>query len=245
MRAFLVIALWASVSHARRVQGAIEQPTNSREKSFASMLLAMQAAQSNLKLARARSVGMQIGSEMDMQPLPAHEDYYQTDFVPSARDADEPTAPGDLPPVPEYEDPDSVMPEEYEHLTEATASLPPFDGPRHVVLWPRPSISLCLGTKTIMRLISYQVPARRVSLRLLVTCLLFLFTSMRMVFCESEKVRLKHHCLSFCNNLMGTHARVMERFLFVPCVLLLSLHILKYLGDTSSHSGNAFSHHLK
>jgi uncharacterized surface protein with fasciclin (FAS1) repeats len=48
MRSFLVVAGLASVSHARRVQTAIEQPESSEEKSLASMLLAFQAVRSNL-----------------------------------------------------------------------------------------------------------------------------------------------------------------------------------------------------
>jgi hypothetical protein len=56
MRVFLVIALWASVGRARRVQSMIEP--SSTEKSLASMLLAAQAAQLNLP-ARASQIGMQ------------------------------------------------------------------------------------------------------------------------------------------------------------------------------------------
>jgi len=56
MRVILVIALWTSMGHARRVQTMIEP--SSTEKSLASMLLAAQAAHLNLP-ARANAIGMQ------------------------------------------------------------------------------------------------------------------------------------------------------------------------------------------
>jgi len=48
MRSFLVVALWVSASHARRVQTTIEQLASSGEETLASALLAMQPAHSNL-----------------------------------------------------------------------------------------------------------------------------------------------------------------------------------------------------